>query len=152
MRYIFSTLLVNLSFEFIRNFVHTLIFLFNKRKSVSCSYTHTAWKASKYGVISGPSTGKYGPEITPYLDTFRALSYMQSYIHQSWICLIVFQNREQLLINEFLIKKSCISRQRSSYGNFSCNLFLLSFWKCSEYIAVLLAVFSKNIFGRTQFN
>ena len=34
---------------------------------------------SKYGVISGPyfpvfnpNTGKYGPEITPYLDTFHA--------------------------------------------------------------------------------
>ena len=42
----------------------------------------TAWKVSKYGVISGPyfpvfvlntenpNTGKYRPEITPYLDTF----------------------------------------------------------------------------------
>ena len=36
---------------------------------------------SKYGVISGPyfpvfspNTGKYGPEITPYLDTFYAVS------------------------------------------------------------------------------
>ena len=35
---------------------------------------------SKYGVISGPyfpvfspNTGKYGPEITPYLDTFYAV-------------------------------------------------------------------------------
>ena len=35
----------------------------------------------KYGVISGPylpvfslNTGKYGPEITPYLDTFHAVS------------------------------------------------------------------------------
>ena len=47
----------------------------------------TAWKVSKYGVISGPyfpvfvlntnlfsrNTGKYGPEITPYLDTFHAV-------------------------------------------------------------------------------
>ena len=40
----------------------------------------TAWKVSKYGVISGlylpvfnPNTGKYGPEITPHLDTFHAL-------------------------------------------------------------------------------
>ena len=33
----------------------------------------TAWKMSKYGVISGPNTGKYGPEITPYLDTFHAV-------------------------------------------------------------------------------
>ena len=38
----------------------------------------TAWKVSKYGVISGPyfrvfnlNTEKYGPEITPYLDTFH---------------------------------------------------------------------------------
>ena len=35
---------------------------------------------SKYGVISGPyfpvfspNTGKYGPKITPYLDTFPAV-------------------------------------------------------------------------------
>ena len=40
----------------------------------------TAWKVSKYGVISGPyfpvfnpNTGKYGPEITLYLDTFHAV-------------------------------------------------------------------------------
>ena len=41
---------------------------------------HTAWNVSKYGVISGPyfpvfspNTGKYGPEITPYLDTFHSV-------------------------------------------------------------------------------
>ena len=28
---------------------------------------------SKYGVISGSNTEKYGPEITPYLDTFHAV-------------------------------------------------------------------------------
>ena len=40
----------------------------------------TAWKVSKYGVVSGPyfpvfvmNTGKYGPEITPYLDTFHTV-------------------------------------------------------------------------------
>ena len=56
-----------------------------------CSYcATTAWKVSKYGVISGPyfpgfglnterysvfspNAGKYGPEITPYLDTFHAV-------------------------------------------------------------------------------
>ena len=43
------------------------------------SVPSTAWKVSKYGVISGPyflvfgqNTGrKYGPEITSYLDTFN---------------------------------------------------------------------------------
>ena len=41
----------------------------------------SAWKVSKYGVISGPyfhvfglNTGKYGPEITPYLDTFHTVN------------------------------------------------------------------------------
>ena len=36
----------------------------------------TAWKMSKYGVISGPyfpSARKYGQEITLYLDIFRAV-------------------------------------------------------------------------------
>ena len=31
------------------------------------------WTVSKYGVISGPNTGKYGPEITKYLGTFHAV-------------------------------------------------------------------------------
>ena len=42
--------------------------------------TSNVWKVSKYGVISGlyfpvfnPNTGKYGLEITPYLDTFHAV-------------------------------------------------------------------------------
>ena len=48
---------------------------------------------SKYGVISGPyfpvfglNTGKYGPEITPYLDTFHAVfcSDFGSKISESW--------------------------------------------------------------------
>ena len=41
---------------------------------------YTTRKVSKYGVISGPyfpvfglNTGKYGPEITPYLDNFHAV-------------------------------------------------------------------------------
>ena len=40
----------------------------------------TAWKVSKYGVISGPyftvfglNAGKYRPEINPYLDTSHAV-------------------------------------------------------------------------------
>ena len=47
----------------------------------SIYFVHTAWKVSKYGVISGLyfpafelNTGKYGPEITPYLDTFHAVA------------------------------------------------------------------------------
>ena len=46
----------------------------------------TAWKVSTYEVFSGPyfpvfrtNTGKYGPEKTPYLDTFHAVrSFLKS--------------------------------------------------------------------------
>ena len=48
-------------------------------KKLTSSIT-TAWKVSRYGLISGPyfpvfglKIGKYGPEITPYLDTFHAV-------------------------------------------------------------------------------
>ena len=34
----------------------------------------TAWKLSKYGVISGPYFPVFGPEITPYLDFLQAVS------------------------------------------------------------------------------
>ena len=41
----------------------------------------TSWKLAKYRLISGPyspafglNTGKYGPEITSYLDTFHSVS------------------------------------------------------------------------------
>ena len=37
----------------------------------------TAWKVSKYGVISGPYFPAFGPEITPYLDTFYAVVGLQ---------------------------------------------------------------------------
>ena len=33
----------------------------------------TAGKVSIYGIFSGPNTGKYGAEKTPYLDTFHAV-------------------------------------------------------------------------------
>ena len=44
---------------------------------------------SKYGVIFGPyfpvfglNTGKYGPEITPYLDTFHTVSELETEGHK----------------------------------------------------------------------
>ena len=49
-------------------------------------FNFSAWKVSKYGFFSGPyfpvsvfspNTGKYGPEKTPYLDTFT-----QCFIHK----------------------------------------------------------------------
>ena len=50
---------------------------------------HTAWKVLKYRVFSVPyfpvfglNTGKYGPERTPYLDTFHAIpETSKGYLH-----------------------------------------------------------------------
>ena len=41
----------------------------------------TAKNVSKYGVISDPNTGKYGPEVTPYLDTFDAVLDKEELMH-----------------------------------------------------------------------
>ena len=38
---------------------------------------NTAWNVSKYGVFSGPNKGKYGPEKTPYLDTFHEVQFQR---------------------------------------------------------------------------
>ena len=53
-----------------------------RRENLYTLATFTAWKVSKYGVISGPyfpvfglNTGRYGPEIAPYLDTFHAVNF-----------------------------------------------------------------------------
>ena len=40
----------------------------------------TAWKVSKYGVFSCPRLPVFGPEKTPYLDTFNTVSVFQNYI------------------------------------------------------------------------
>ena len=61
----------------------------------------TTWKVSKYGVISGPcfsvfglNTGKYEPEVTPYLDTFT--QWMDA-ITWPWNHNFWFQNHEIIL-------------------------------------------------------
>ena len=45
----------------------------------------STWKVSKYGVLSGPcfpvfglNTRKYGPEITPYFETFHVVKWSRS--------------------------------------------------------------------------
>ena len=59
-------------------FAHNLVKIF------MLPLTITARKVSKYGVNSrpffpvfSPNTGKYGPEITPYLGTFHAVDEME---------------------------------------------------------------------------
>ena len=57
--------------------------------TIKLGYTNTVWNVSKYGVFSGPyfpilglNTGKYGPEKTPYLNTFHAVC---EYFNGFWL-------------------------------------------------------------------
>ena len=71
----------------------------------------TVWKVSKYGVFSGPyfplldskwiqifspSTEKYRPEKTPYLDTFHAVGQSQTMVV---ITKIVYKNKCNKILN-----------------------------------------------------
>ena len=57
----------------------TFFIIVGKRWRVESLYlssvrnSSTAWKVPRYGVISGSNTEKYGPEITPHLQTFHAV-------------------------------------------------------------------------------
>ena len=69
--------------QFAKNLIDTIRELWKLEKSfcdLTQNDTNTVRKVSKYRVFSGPyfpvfspNTGKYEPEITPYLDTFHAV-------------------------------------------------------------------------------
>ena len=57
-------------------------------------HLNTAGKVSKYGVISGSNTGKYGPEITLYRDTFHAVQLLKvpSCHYYNLLCFLSYNN------------------------------------------------------------
>ena len=64
---------------------------------------------SKYEVISGPyfpvfspNTGKYGPEITPYLDFFHVVSTTHK------------NNTDTLFMRNFKLQPQCLQKSPSS--------------------------------------
>ena len=105
---------------------------------------YTAWKASKYGVFSGPyfsafglntesysvsqylsvfnpNAGKYGPEKTPYLDTSRSVSNCNSAIiafklQISFLFIFVFTLCENIHLFGSVSKKCSWIKQ--SYGHY----------------------------------
>ena len=53
---------------------------------------------SRYGAFTGPNTGNYGPEKTPYLDTFHAVDdppkvYSEP-VEYLWWSILSCENRE----------------------------------------------------------
>ena len=73
-------------------------------KLFSNAGSSTVWEVSKCGVISGPyfpllglNTGKYRPEMTPYMDTFHAMLKIQSIWLDSGICFGNIENDVSIL-------------------------------------------------------
>ena len=84
---------------------------------------------SKYGVIFGPyfpvfglNTGKYGPEITPYLDTFHAVFFTN--------CRYLFRSQSNIYDKTF-----CENISRSLAKDSIINV-----WQGPEYASALLSV------------
>ena len=62
--------------KLVLSFRSSLTRVVNKKYPFEVSLNFTVWNVSKYGVFSSPNAGKYGPEKTPYLDTFHAVFMM----------------------------------------------------------------------------
>ena len=56
-------------FHFKQKVIIPITFAWTKKKKK----IDTAGKVSKFGVFSDPNAGKYGPEKTPYVNTFHAV-------------------------------------------------------------------------------
>ena len=111
-----------------------------------------AWKVSKYGVFSGPNTGKYEPEKALYLNTFDAVrsSYLfrsfPVYCRKYWrifkssrpekncpygvfsgLHFPVFELNTEIYSVNFCIQSKCRqiqTRKNLVSGQFSCSAFL----------------------------
>ena len=100
--------------------------------------TLTAWKVFKYGFISGPyflvlglntseystseyvwilnllfilKTGKYGPEINPYLDTFHAVTWVNRHAMNESYCDEISENLTTFLTVHNAKKKEDVNKK-----------------------------------------
>ena len=61
----------------------------NTWQSSQIKVLYTAWKVTKYGVFFGPYFPVFGPEKTPYLDTFHAVIYLfRCMLYKIWHILL----------------------------------------------------------------
>ena len=99
---------------------------FDKARIIS----FTVWKLSKYVVISGsyfpilePNTGKYLPEITPYLDTFHAVKGIFNFLHDTCFgskkhkLFHLTSSTAQMFSKQVFLKISPNSRENTIAGN-----------------------------------
>ena len=152
--------------------IHTII------QNCSRNYV-TAWKVSKYGFFSGPyfpvfglnaeiysksvnlrihpNRGKYGPEKTPYLDTFHTVKRDINLFHKGckfislMYCVFLFMDDYQKLL-----PRRC-SVMKGIHKKLQCRwIFLIRlqaftvqlYWKRKFYPAVFLWILKTNL-GKT---
>ena len=113
---------------------------------------------SKYGVISGPNTGKYGPEITPYLDTFHAVrntskrSKFETYIYMLVIIYYIFKVLQilQALASTWCVINVCMCFMLYCYDLLFIISYILYFinWcndcslrYCNIFIYILFSIY-----------
>ena len=73
--------MLNFHFYLSKSIVRSKVNIYqNNKYCYTVGLIVTAWKVPKYGVFFGPylpafgmNAGKYGPENTPYLDTFHTV-------------------------------------------------------------------------------
>ena len=126
-----------------------------------------AWKVSKYGVVSGPyfpafgltmylslfspNAGKYGPEITPYLDTFHAVDWSHSKfvsrIEKSGALPVVAHIHTQgFLLKSSYGQKLSVLWSKVSFINISYSILIQSTTNLTE------GILSLKIFEGTLYN
>ena len=108
------------------------VVVFFQRGNSSWSTTNffdAAWKVSKFGVSSRLNTGRYGAEITSYLDTFYSV----------WVFRFNFDNQQ--LISLFLMHHNARQRVFQSQGRdckMSKNLFkIIVCWLVTHIMSLL---------------
>ena len=99
------------------------------------SLSITTWKVSKYGVVSGPyfpafgvntsylsvfspSAGKYRPEITPYLNSFR-LVYILDYFKIDFFVCSIWNEWSMFCFQQDQMEKICFKVISQNISSFS---------------------------------
>ena len=109
---------------------HLWLLTINNRQIFAMILLSTVWKRSKYGVFSGryfvvfsPNMGEYGPEETPYLDTFHSVQLLSE------------------MQNDFSGKRPITGKSLSSFELIISKVFDYTTWKVSKYGVFLVRIF-----------
>ena len=106
--------------------VNSILFMPSYWRFYVLCFAFTAWKMSKYGVTSGPyfpvfspNTGRYRPEITPFLDTLHAVIFYYEW-NQHYLSLLL----TEALARRWSVRNMSLKISQNSQEN-TCVAFSL---------------------------